>query len=130
MSILLCGRLNYNTSFNRTLLDMLSKTVRDRPFEWEEHIQRLCLAYNTSLHPTTGYSPFFLMFGRQVRMPVDLMYGTPAAQPTSVPEFVGPASHRHMIKFGQPWPLSLHGRRSSMTRRCMVTHSRRGTLCS
>ena len=68
---------------------MLSKTVRDRPFEWEEHIQRLCLAYNTSLHPTTGYSPFFLMFGRQVRMPVDLMYGTPAAQPTSVPEFVG-----------------------------------------
>ena len=74
--------------FNRTLLDMLAKSVRDRPFEWEDHIRHLCLAYNTSVHPTTGYSPFFLMFGRQVRMPVDLMYGTPTASPVAVPEYV------------------------------------------
>ena len=57
--------------FNRTLLNMLATAVSKRPFQWESHLRRLYLAYNTSVHQTTGYSPFFLMFGRQVRMPVD-----------------------------------------------------------
>ena len=74
--------------FNRTLLDMLAKAVRERPFDWEEHLPRLCLAYNSSVHPTTGYAPFYLMFGRQVRMPVDLMYGNPNSRTTTVPQYV------------------------------------------
>ena len=41
--------------FNRTLLSMLATAVTDRPFEWEQHLRHLCFAYNTSVHPTTGY---------------------------------------------------------------------------
>lgn len=67
---------------------MLAKAVQDRPFEWEDHLRRLCLAYNTSVNPTTGYTPFYLMFGRQVRMPVDIMYGSPNPPTTSVPQYV------------------------------------------
>ena len=74
--------------FNRTLLDMLSKSVGDYPSQWEHHIRRLCLAYNTSVNPTTGHTPFFLMFGRQVRMPVDIMYGTPGVSSAPVPKYV------------------------------------------
>ena len=62
--------------FNRTLLDMLTTATAHRTFEWEQHLPRLCHAYNTSLHPTTGSSPFYLMFGRQARMSVDIMLGT------------------------------------------------------
>ena len=63
--------------FNRTLLSMLATTAAERPFDWEEYLRPLCMAYNTSVQATTGYTPFSLMFGRQARMPNDLMYGTP-----------------------------------------------------
>ena len=43
---------------------------------WEDHVRSVCMAYNTSLQPTTGYSPFFLMFGRKARLPIELAYGT------------------------------------------------------
>ena len=62
--------------FNRTLLDMLSTTMKDRHDTWEDHVQSTCLAYNTSVQPTTGYTPFYLMFGRQARIPVDIMFGS------------------------------------------------------
>ena len=63
--------------FNRTLLNMLSVAANDHPFNREEQLRPLCLAYNTSINSTTGFSPFFQMFGRQVHMPVDLIYGPP-----------------------------------------------------
>ena len=63
--------------FNRTLLGMLAKVVDNNPDDWEDHLKPVCMAYNSSVQPTTGYSPFFLMFGRQVRMPIDVMYGRP-----------------------------------------------------
>ena len=73
--------------FNRTLLAMLATAVQERLFKWEEYLRRLCMAYNTSIHPTTGYTPFYLMFGRQARMPIDIMYGTPTPQVLSHAEY-------------------------------------------
>ncbi len=67
--------------FNRTLLAMLSTCIEKHPFEWEDHLRKVCLAYNTSTHSTTGHTPFFLMFGRQARLPVDVMFGTPLGSP-------------------------------------------------
>ena len=46
--------------FNRTLLDMLTAAVRNCLFQWESHLRCLCPVYNTSVHPTTGYSSVFL----------------------------------------------------------------------
>ena len=62
--------------FNRTLLDMLATTTGNHPHDWEIHLRKVCLAYNTNVHSTTGYSPFYLMFGRQARLPFDIMCGT------------------------------------------------------
>ena len=61
---------------NRTLLSMLATTTRDHPFDWEDQIRKVCMAYNTSIHSSTGYTAFYLMFGRQARLPIDLVYGT------------------------------------------------------
>ena len=54
---------------------MLATSVQKHPFEWEQHVRPVCMAYNTSVQASTGYTPFYLMFGRQARLPVDLMFG-------------------------------------------------------
>ena len=57
---------------NRTILSMLATVVENHK-DWESHLRATCMAYNTSIQSTTGYSPFFLMFGRKARIPVDLL---------------------------------------------------------
>ena len=40
----------------------------------------LMMAYRSSQHETTGASPYSLMFGRELRLPVDLMFGLPETE--------------------------------------------------
>ncbi|KAK3742406.1 hypothetical protein QZH41_020713, partial [Actinostola sp. cb2023] len=61
--------------FNRTLLSMLGTLDVDKKKDWPEHIAPLVHAYNCTRHSTTGYSPYFLMYGRQPRLPVDIALG-------------------------------------------------------
>ncbi|CAI5675080.1 unnamed protein product [Oreochromis niloticus] len=42
--------------------------------EWPQQIQTLTFAYNATVHETTGYAPFYLMFGCVPRLPVDVMF--------------------------------------------------------
>jgi hypothetical protein len=41
--------------------------------DWDEQLPALLFAYHTSLHPTTGETPFFLMHGRDAVLPGDLL---------------------------------------------------------
>ena len=63
--------------FNRTLISLLSTAIKDHHTKWEDHLRATCMAYNTSEQSTTGFTPFFLMFGREARMPIDIMFGRP-----------------------------------------------------
>ncbi|KAK3105050.1 hypothetical protein FSP39_016182 [Pinctada imbricata] len=59
--------------FNRTLLDMLSKFCNERQNDWDLYLPQLMLSYRTSINSSTKFSPAFIMFGRELRLPVDLM---------------------------------------------------------
>lgn len=69
--------------FNRTLLSMLATALEENPWEWEDQLRKVCYAYNTSAHPGLRHSPFYLMFGRKARLPVDIAFGLPGDQPVS-----------------------------------------------
>lgn len=62
--------------FNQTLLSLLGTLETEQQNRWVEHLPTLLQAYNNSVHSTTGYAPTYLMFGRHVRLPADLLTGT------------------------------------------------------
>ena len=58
--------------FNRTCLMMLSMFVNDRRDNWHELLPFVMHAYRTSVHESTGYSPFRLMMGEECSLPQDV----------------------------------------------------------
>ena len=53
----------------RTVNSMLAKIVHEVQRNWDLYIPSTYLAYNTSVHSSTGFTPSFLEFGRELRLP-------------------------------------------------------------
>ena len=70
--------------FNRTLLSMLKTLDASGKASWKDHVAPLVHAYNCTRHESTHFSPYFLMFGRTPRLPVDIFLGCPVELPSSV----------------------------------------------
>ena len=65
------------------------------------------------------------MFGRQVKLPVDLMYGTTLGKESAVMEYVKNLKDglwRHTLLLETDAKQSIKGRRASMTERFMENH--------
>ncbi len=62
--------------FNRTLGNMIRSLSPRSKERWPQMIQTLTFSYNCTTHETTKFAPFYLMFGRVPRLPVDIMFGS------------------------------------------------------
>ena len=76
--------------FNRTLENMLSRYIEDNQTDWDLHLQSVMLAYRSAVQDTTGYTPHFLMTGREINPPIDVMFrGTQQpSTPCAPPEYI------------------------------------------
>ena len=68
---------------NRRLLNMLAKTTDKNQRNWSEVLPYVMLAYRTSVHESTGYTPYFLLFGHEATPPIDLQF--PPPPPVTLP---------------------------------------------
>ncbi|MEN7973501.1 MAG: reverse transcriptase domain-containing protein [Verrucomicrobiota bacterium] len=75
--------------FNHTLKQMLNALCEEDPAHWDRQIPYALLAYRSTPQASTGESPHLLLTGREVVMPVDLLFGPPPGeQLTCTVEFV------------------------------------------
>jgi hypothetical protein len=62
-----------------TLNSMLAKLISENQRIWGDKLAAVAFAYRNSLKESTGFSPYYLMFGREARIPADIVYGPPVA---------------------------------------------------
>ena len=58
--------------FHSTLKHVMQKRG-EASKEWDDFLPYVCFAYRDSVHAATGYTPFQLLFGRDVRGPLSLL---------------------------------------------------------
>ena len=74
--------------FNRTILGMLSAFVCEEGTNWDEQLPYVLLAYRSSVHASTGATPYSMLYGREANLPVDLMF--PSSKTFEAQEYCGP----------------------------------------
>ena len=61
--------------FNSTLLNMLGTLTPEQKKDWKSHVPALVHAYNCTRNAATAFSSYYLLFGREPRLPVYVAFG-------------------------------------------------------
>ena len=83
---------------NQTIIRMIGKLEQDKKARWSEHLPEMLAAYNSTRSAVTGYSPYFLLFGRKSRMPVDCLFPTVRDSPHQAKMEVSVATMQKRLK--------------------------------
>ena len=75
--------------------NLLRSLPPEKKRKWPEYLPELLYAYNVVPHASTSYSPYYLMFGRNPRLPLDLMLRADEKDP---PETDWLASHQDRLR--------------------------------
>ena len=54
---------------------MIGTLPENLKVHWQQHVSTLVHAYNCTKINTTGYSPYYLMYGRHPPLPIDIEFG-------------------------------------------------------
>ena len=71
--------------FNRTLLMMMAMFAGKNREDWDDLLPAVMMAYRSSVHESTGFSPYRLMFGEECTLPMDI--GLPKEQ-SDIPDSI------------------------------------------
>jgi len=77
--------------FNQTLERGLAHYVAGNHRDWDTQLPAMLMAYRSTPQVSTGYTPAYLLFGRELCLPQDLAFGLPPGDgpdPITAPDFV------------------------------------------
>ena len=67
--------------FNRTLIQVLKPLVNEHMDDWDDQCEFVVHAYNNTVHSSTNCTPNLLVFGEDMIMPADLVFGVVGISP-------------------------------------------------
>ena len=95
---------------NKTLKGILAPYLNRTTNDWDECLPYAVFAYRQAVHFSTGYSPYYLLYGRDPMMPEDLWYQP--KEPAVCPEtYIESVKHR----LGVAWHAAQDNARSRAT---------------
>ncbi|KAK2918385.1 hypothetical protein Q8A73_002756 [Channa argus] len=83
--------------FNRTLATQLAILTSQHQKDWDQHLPLVLWAYRTAVQESSQCTPATLMFGRELRTPVDLVFGPPPE-----PEITGGPELDYLRRLKEP----------------------------
>ena len=83
---------------NQTIICIIGKLEEEKKVCWSEHLPELLMAYNATRSAVTGYSPYYLLFGRRPRIPVDYLFPTLRDSPHQTKMEVSVAAMQRRLK--------------------------------
>lgn len=99
--------------FNQTLLAMLRTLPEKQKSRWKDHVNKMVHAYNCTPNDATGYAPFFLLFGRKPRLPIDFILGREPSSDNSTP-----------TEFAQKWKAAMQEAYKTAREKALLTGAR------
>ena len=69
---------------NRMLLAMLRPVVSEQQDDWDDHLPTILSAYHSTPHSSMGLSPYRMVYGVEMTMPIDLVVGEVGQQRPNV----------------------------------------------
>ena len=83
---------------NQMIICMIGKLEEDKKACWSKHLPELLMAYNATRSAVTGYSPYYLLFGRRPRILVDYLFPTLCDSPNQTKMEVSVAAMQRRLK--------------------------------
>ena len=98
--------------FNRTLTDMLAKRVEKNGKDWDTHLPFVLFAYRASTQESTKESPFYLMYGRDPRLPTALEMDNMSCEEMDVDSYKREVS----TKLSEAWELAKNNNKKAQSK--------------
>ena len=111
---------------NQMIIHMIGKLEEDRKACWSKHLPELLLAYNATRSAVTGYSPYYLLFGRRPRIPVDYLFPTLRDSPHQTKMEVSVAAMQKRLK--EAFTVARHLTSEEVARQCCYYDCKAGAV--
>ena len=84
---------------NRTVKECLTRLLHEQSADWDVLLPQVSMAINSTVHESTGFTPFYLTHGTEMQLPLDLAASLHHPAPRPVPEYVDDLLQRFSVAF-------------------------------